>query len=89
MEVFLAEPRGFCAGVERAIQIVEKALDKYGPPIYVKHEIVHNPRVVENLRSKGVKFVEDIFEIPDGAVTIFSAHRVSRRVEADAAERGL
>ncbi len=89
MQVILAQPRGFCAGVERAIQIVETALDRFGPPIYVKHEIVHNQRVVNDLRSKGVQFVEDISEIPDGAVTVFSAHGVSRKVEDDAGQRGL
>ncbi len=89
MQVILAQPRGFCAGVERAIQIVEKALEKYGSPIYVKHEIVHNQRVVSELRSKGVKFVESISDIPDGAVTVFSAHGVSKKVESEASERGL
>ncbi len=89
MEVILAQPRGFCAGVERAIQIVETALDRFGPPIYVKHEIVHNQRVVNDLRSKGVKFVEEVSEIPDGAVTVFSAHGVSKKVEDDASGRDL
>ena len=89
MQVILAQPRGFCAGVERAIQIVETALKKYGSPIYVKHEIVHNQRVVSELRSKGVKFVESISDIPDGAVTVFSAHGVSKKVESEASERGL
>ncbi len=89
MQVILAQPRGFCAGVERAIQIVETALEQFGPPIYVKHEIVHNQRVVNDLKSKGVQFVEEISEIPDGAVTVFSAHGVSRKVENDAIERDL
>ena len=84
MQIILANPRGFCAGVERAIDIVEIALQKYGPPVYVRHEIVHNKRVVENLKSKGVKFVEEIEEIPQGAISIFSAHGVSRKVESDA-----
>src|SRR5216683_3084024 len=81
MRVVLAQPRGFCAGVERAIEIVEKALEKYGPPIYVRHEIVHNRHVVERLRAKGAHFVDELDEIPPGSVTIFSAHGVSRAVE--------
>ncbi len=89
MRVFLAQPRGFCAGVERAVEIVERALEQYGPPVYVRHEIVHNRRVVEDLRSKGAIFVEEVDEIPEGALTIFSAHGVSRKVEADAAGRAL
>lgn len=89
MQVILAQPRGFCAGVERAIDIVEAALARYGPPVYVRHEIVHNPRVVANLRAKGVRFVEQTDEIPSGAVTVFSAHGVSEQVEQDAASRGL
>lgn len=89
MQVILAQPRGFCAGVERAIEIVEAALLQYGPPIYVRHEIVHNPRVVENLRAKGVRFVEQIDEIPAGSVTVFSAHGVSEKVEHDASVRDL
>lgn len=89
MQVILAQPRGFCAGVERAIQIVETALERFGPPIYVKHEIVHNKRVVDELRAKGVKFVEDINEIPIGAITVFSAHGVSKKVVNDAADRSL
>ena len=76
VRVILAQPRGFCAGVERAIEIVEAALKQYGPPIYVRHEIVHNPRVVENLRAKGVRFVEQIDQVPAGAVAVFSAHGV-------------
>ena len=89
MRVILAQPRGFCAGVERAIEIVEAALQQYGPPIYVRHEIVHNPRVVENLKAKGVRFVEQIEQVPTGAVTVFSAHGVSEKVEQDATTRGL
>ncbi|MDR3518924.1 MAG: 4-hydroxy-3-methylbut-2-enyl diphosphate reductase [Azospirillaceae bacterium] len=89
MQVILAQPRGFCAGVERAIQIVERALEKYGPPIYVRHEIVHNRHVVERLRHKGVQFVDEIDEVPAGSVTIFSAHGVSRMVEDAAGNQGL
>ena len=89
MQVILAQPRGFCAGVERAIEIVESALRQYGPPIYVRHEIVHNPRVVENLKAKGVRFVEQIEQVPEGAITVFSAHGVSEKVEQDASTRGL
>jgi 4-hydroxy-3-methylbut-2-en-1-yl diphosphate reductase len=89
MRVILAQPRGFCAGVERAIEIVERALKKYGPPIYVRHEIVHNRHVVENLRTRGAVFVDELDEVPPGAMTIFSAHGVAKRVEALAAERGL
>ena len=81
MQVILAEPRGFCAGVERAIEIVERALEVFGPPVYVRHEIVHNKWVVDDLRKKGAVFVEEIDEVPDGAVTIFSAHGVSEKVE--------
>lgn len=77
MQVILAQPRGFCAGVERAIDIVERALKKYGPPIYVRHEIVHNKHVVEELRAKGVVFVEELDDVPPGVVTIFSAHGVA------------
>ncbi|HEY0526113.1 MAG TPA: 4-hydroxy-3-methylbut-2-enyl diphosphate reductase [Stellaceae bacterium] len=89
MRVVLAQPRGFCAGVERAIEIVERALEKYGPPIYVRHEIVHNRHVVERLRAKGARFVDELDEIPPGSVTIFSAHGVSSSVESEAAGRGL
>jgi 4-hydroxy-3-methylbut-2-enyl diphosphate reductase len=89
MKVLLAQPRGFCAGVVRAVDIVELALKKFGPPVYVRHEIVHNKRVVEGLRAKGAVFVDDIAEIPSGAVTIFSAHGVSRAVVKGAEERGL
>mgnify|MGYP003836397327 CR=1 FL=1 len=89
LKVKLATPRGFCAGVERAIEIVERALRVYGAPVYVRHEIVHNRRVVEELEAKGAIFVEEVDEIPQGAVTIFSAHGVARRVEAAAADGGL
>jgi len=89
LRVVLAQPRGFCAGVERAIEIVERALKKYGPPIYVRHEIVHNRHVVESLRRRGAVFVDELDEIPAGAMTIFSAHGVAKRVEEHAADRGL
>jgi len=89
MKVILAQPRGFCAGVVRAIDIVERALEKYGAPVYVRHEIVHNKHVVENLKAKGARFVEQLSEIPADAVTIFSAHGVAREVEDEAALRGL
>ena len=89
IEVVLAQPRGFCAGVERAIEIVERALEKYGPPIYVRHEIVHNRHVVERLRAKGAQFVDELDEIPPGSVTIFSAHGVASAVETAASNRGL
>ncbi len=89
LEVLLATPRGFCAGVERAIDIVELALMKYGAPVYVRHEIVHNKRVVETLRAKGAVFVEELDAVPEGAVTIFSAHGVSRKVEGAAGARAL
>lgn len=87
--IYLCEPRGFCAGVERAIDIVELALQKYGPPIYVRHEIVHNRHVVDDLKSRGVVFVAEVSEVPDGAVTIFSAHGISEKVEAEATLRDL
>ena len=87
--VLLAQPRGFCAGVDRAITIVERALALHGAPIYVRHEIVHNDYVVSNLREKGAVFVEELDEVPDGATVIFSAHGVSRAVRAEAADRGL
>ncbi|HUC17670.1 MAG TPA: 4-hydroxy-3-methylbut-2-enyl diphosphate reductase [Acetobacteraceae bacterium] len=89
MRVILAQPRGFCAGVERAIEIVERALRKFGPPIYVRHEIVHNRSVVEDLRKRGAIFVDELAEVPPGARTIFSAHGVARQVEQEAAEREL
>jgi len=88
-DVVLAAPRGFCAGVDRAIEIVERALERYGAPIYVRHEIVHNRHVVEGLRRKGAIFVEELAEVPDGAVVIFSAHGVSKEVVAGAERRGL
>lgn len=89
MRVVLAQPRGFCAGVVRAIDIVERALEKYGEPVYVRHEIVHNRHVVEALKSKGAHFVEELDEVPDGAVTVFSAHGVPQTVVKDAEARGL
>jgi 4-hydroxy-3-methylbut-2-enyl diphosphate reductase len=89
MKVILAQPRGFCAGVVRAVEIVERALEKYGPPVYVRHEIVHNKHVVESLKAKGAVFVEDVSEVPDNAVTIFSAHGVAKSVEEEAAQRNL
>jgi 4-hydroxy-3-methylbut-2-en-1-yl diphosphate reductase len=89
MKVILAKPRGFCAGVVRAIEIVERALDKYGPPVYVRHEIVHNKWVVDSLKARGARFVEELSEVPTGAITIFSAHGVAKKVEAEAAEGGL
>ena len=84
MKVLLANPRGFCAGVERAIEIVERAIDKHGPPIYVRHEVVHNRFVVENLKSKGAIFVDEIDQVPEGSVVVFSAHGVSQAVRKDA-----
>jgi 4-hydroxy-3-methylbut-2-en-1-yl diphosphate reductase len=89
MQVVLVQPRGFCAGVVRAISIVERALDKYDAPVFVRHEIVHNKHVVEDLKAKGACFVDEIDEVPTGAVTIFSAHGVSRSVEDAAESRGL
>ncbi|MFX1674416.1 4-hydroxy-3-methylbut-2-enyl diphosphate reductase [Paraburkholderia sp. A2WS-5] len=89
MRVILAQPRGFCAGVVRAIEIVDRALQKHGAPVYVRHEIVHNRHVVENLRNKGARFVEELDEVPEGAVAIFSAHGVAKTVEQAADERGL
>jgi len=89
VEVLLANPRGFCAGVERAIEIVEQALAQIGAPIYVRHEIVHNRYVVEDLRAKGAVFVEALDEVPAGATVIFSAHGVSKAVRAEAEKRGL
>jgi 4-hydroxy-3-methylbut-2-enyl diphosphate reductase len=88
-EVLLAKPRGFCAGVERAIEIVERALKQCGAPIYVRHEIVHNRYVVEHLRAKGAVFVEELEEVPAGGTVIFSAHGVSKQVQRDAEARGL
>lgn len=89
LTIYLLEPRGFCAGVERAIEIVEKALEKFGAPIYVRHEIVHNQWVVDDLRKRGVVFVEEVSEIPDGGITIFSAHGISEKVESSARLREL
>jgi len=89
MRVILAQPRGFCAGVVRAIEIVDRALQQHGAPVYVRHEIVHNRHVVENLRDKGARFVEELDEVPHGAVAIFSAHGVAQTVEHDAEARGL
>ena len=87
--VLLAQPRGFCAGVIRAIDIVDRALDKVGAPVFVRHEIVHNRHVVETLRAKGAVFVEELDEVPEGAVTVFSAHGVAKQVEQLARERSL
>jgi 4-hydroxy-3-methylbut-2-enyl diphosphate reductase len=89
MKVILAQPRGFCAGVVRAIEIVERALEKYGPPVYVRHEIVHNKHVVESLKAKGAVFVEELSDVPADAVTVFSAHGVAKSVEEEAAARNL
>jgi 4-hydroxy-3-methylbut-2-en-1-yl diphosphate reductase len=89
MQVVLAQPRGFCAGVVRAISIVERALEKYDAPVFVRHEIVHNKHVVEDLKGKGARFVDEIDEIPPGAVTIFSAHGVAKSVENSAESRAL
>jgi 4-hydroxy-3-methylbut-2-enyl diphosphate reductase len=89
LRVLLAAPRGFCAGVLRAIEIVERLLERYGPPIYVRHEIVHNPHVVNKLRAQGAVFVDELDEIPDGAITVFSAHGVAQSIEAEARDRHL
>jgi len=89
LKIILAQPRGFCAGVVRAIDIVERALEKYGRPVYVRHEIVHNRHVVESLKAKGARFVEELSEVPAGALTIFSAHGVSRKVEDEARSLSL
>ena len=88
-EILLAEPRGFCAGVDRAIDIVEHALDKFGAPIYVRHEIVHNTHVVEHLKQRGAIFIEDLAEVPPNATLVFSAHGVPKAVEAEAHARGF
>ncbi len=88
-EVLLAEPRGFCAGVDRAIEIVERALKKFGAPIYVRHEIVHNTYVVNDLKAKGAIFIEELSDVPPGATLVFSAHGVSQAVRREAAERGF
>jgi 4-hydroxy-3-methylbut-2-enyl diphosphate reductase len=89
VKIILAQPRGFCAGVDRAIEIVERAIKIYGAPVYVRHEIVHNKFVVDDLKAKGAIFVDEVAEIPEGAVTIFSAHGVSKKVEEEAALRSL
>jgi len=89
LTILLANPRGFCAGVERAIEIVERAIEKYGPPVYVRHEIVHNRYVVETLQNKGAVFVEELDEVPDGVPVIFSAHGVPKAVPAEAEQRKL
>ena len=89
LKVVLAQPRGFCAGVVRAIDIVERSLQKYGAPVYVRHEIVHNKHVVDSLKAKGAVFVEELHQVPTGAVTVFSAHGVAREVIADARARHL
>ena len=87
--ITLANPRGFCAGVDRAISIVERALEEFGAPIYVRHEVVHNKFVVDNLRNKGAIFIDDLADVPTGATLIYSAHGVSKAVQAEAAERGF
>jgi len=89
MDILLANPRGFCAGVDRAIEIVERALSLYGRPVYVRHEVVHNKYVVDSLRDKGAKFVDELHAVPDNSTVIFSAHGVPRAVELDAEQRGL
>ncbi|MGH8049510.1 MAG: 4-hydroxy-3-methylbut-2-enyl diphosphate reductase [Arenimonas sp.] len=89
MNIVLANPRGFCAGVDRAIEIVKRAIESFGAPIYVRHEVVHNRFVVEDLRQRGAVFVEELDEVPTGATVIFSAHGVSQAVRAEAADRGL
>ena len=89
MDVILANPRGFCAGVDRAIDIVNRALEVFGKPIYVRHEVVHNKFVVDDLRDRGAIFVEELDEVPDDAIVIFSAHGVSKAVQQEASHRGL
>ena len=89
MEILLANPRGFCAGVDRAIEIVERAIELYGAPIYVRHEVVHNRHVVERLRGLGAVFVEELHQVPDDGIVIFSAHGVSQAVRGEAERRGL
>jgi len=89
MEILMANPRGFCAGVDRAIEIVERALELFGAPIYVRHEVVHNKHVVDGLRDKGAIFVEELHEVPDDSTVIFSAHGVSSAVETEAESRQL
>src|SRR5690349_6237097 len=88
-EVLLAEPRGFCAGVDRAIDIVERALERFGAPVYVRHEIVHNTYVVNDLKAKGAIFIEDLADVPPGATLVFSAHGVPRSVRDEALARGF
>ncbi|MES2889882.1 MAG: 4-hydroxy-3-methylbut-2-enyl diphosphate reductase, partial [Pseudomonadota bacterium] len=88
-DVVLAEPRGFCAGVDRAIEIVERALKRFGSPIYVRHEIVHNTYVVDDLKTKGAIFIEDLNDVPPGATLVFSAHGVSQAVRNEAEQRGF
>ena len=89
MQIKLANPRGFCAGVDRAIEIVNRALEVFGPPIYVRHEVVHNKFVVEDLRARGAVFVEELDQVPDNVIVIFSAHGVSQAVRQEAEKRGL
>ena len=89
MQIILANPRGFCAGVDRAIEIVDQALDAFGAPVYVRHEVVHNRTVVEGLRAKGAVFIEDLTDVPVGSYLIFSAHGVSKKVQKEAIERKL
>src|SRR5680860_3107 len=89
MQILLANPRGFCAGVDRAIDIVERSLELFGAPVYVRHEVVHNKFVVDGLRTKGAVFVDELEEVPDGATVIFSAHGVSQAVRREAASRNL
>ena len=88
-QIILAEPRGFCAGVDRAIEIVDRALAKFGRPIYVRHEIVHNTHVVNDLKQRGAIFIEELSDVPPGATLVFSAHGVSRAVQDEATERGF
>ena len=89
MQIKLANPRGFCAGVDLAIEIVNRALEVFGPPIYVRHEVVHNKFVVEDLHNRGAVFVDELHEIPDDVIVIFSAHGVSKAVQDEATDRGL
>ena len=89
MQIILANPRGFCAGVERAIAIVERAIEKFGAPIYVRHEVVHNKYVCDDLRAKGAVFIDDLADVPKDGTVIFSAHGVSQAVRTEAATRGL
>ena len=89
MDIVLANPRGFCAGVDRAIDIVNRALEVFGGPVYVRHEVVHNRHVVDDLRTRGAVFVDELSEVPDDAIVIFSAHGVSRAVQEEVEDRGL